>query len=77
MREHENDLAREFLSTRRPTELLGKEIEIEGQVFDLALDEDPQGSLKEALIRNAAGGDPAPSLSDEELYRRFREAHDA
>ena len=38
--------------------------------------DDPQSELHETLRRNAAGGDPAPHVSDDELYARWKEYED-
>ena len=56
-----------------------------GEVIDLSAEpalegfapaDDPQGELHETLRRNAAGGDPAPHVSDDVLYARWKEYED-
>ena len=56
---------------RRVEALEGKTIEVGDLTY--VFERDPQGDLKEALRRNAEGADPAPHLSDDELYARFKE----
>jgi hypothetical protein len=76
------ELVDEFIEGYPKTARKLEKLAAEGEVLDLSGDlegfrpeEDPSADLNEHLLRDAAGTDPAPHLGDEELYRRWKEAH--
>lgn len=79
MRDNNRDFAAEFLARQQQdpsTALSGEPLELSGALQDFVPEENPDHELHETLRRNAAGADPVPHMSDDDLYRRFKEVHD-
>lgn len=78
------DLAAEYPKTNERLERLEREETadlagetVEAGPFAYELVSDPQGELKEALLRNAQGEDPAPDVPDEALWAEWTKHREA
>ncbi len=78
MSEERRDYVAELLARREqdPAPASGEVIDLTGDLEGFTPAEAPDHELHESLRRNSEGKDPAPNVTDDELYARFKEAHD-